>query len=334
MKLLCFRMLPAILLLTSAQLFNGCVTNVYPAENTDSIAQRTEDLAPELGNPAYIGITASLRLKSLTGDPSLIVNLRHKNTGKKLKINAEAKPSLVTKDGFIPLLFVVPHGSYTLETVEFYMPGGEVDGQRYKGTSTTIPLSNKFSGFQVEEGSFIHLLKIGAASSQSKDMAGDSLQHSIQTIHTFERPAPETWERFKGFLLAKSSYFLTRTPMDQLERLKLDWSKNPDRRAPASDGLGFERPFAGRRAESVNKTLEGLNSKARECQRAHAPQKKGRVTYTYIISPDGAVADAKVTENRIAGLSFSDCILAALKTLKFGPAPDDNYSSWSGYLEF
>jgi hypothetical protein len=313
---------------------NGCVTHIYPLENADSIAQEMNALAPQLGKPAFIGITASLKLKSLTEDPSLSIYLRHNNTEKRLKIRAEAKPKLITKDGFIPLLFVVPQGSYSLEKVEIYIPGGEVNGQSFKGSSVTVPIDKKFSGFQIEDGTFIHLMKIGAATAQKFDKNDESLQNSFQTYHSFERPAPETWDKFKRFFLPRTSYFLSRTPMDQVELLKLDWSKDPARGLPSRNGADFEAPFLGRRSESVNKVLESFYLKARECHRTRVPQKKGRINYTYVISPDGSVADAKVTENQIAGQNFADCIAAALKTLKFGPAPHDDYSLWNGYLEF
>lgn len=333
MKESCLRLLRSSIALSTIVFITGCVTTIDPVSSTNTIAEEMRNLSPELGKPAFLGITANLRLKSFNSDPNLSIYLLHANSGKSIKIRADANPSLITKDGFIPLLFIVPHGIYTLEKVELYIPGGEIDGAKFKGSTTTVPLDKSFSKFQIGEGEFLHILKIGATTTQQLKNYGDNLHSSMESYHSFERPAPETWERFKPFLQGKTSFFLRTTPMERVERLALDWTKNPPREKSTTNGVGFERPFSGRRNESVMKVLNGLTLKASECQNKHVTRKKGRLNYSYVIAPDGSVPLTKVTENQLASVAFAECVSAAIKTLKFGPSPDDDYAIWNGSLE-
>lgn len=305
----------------------GCVTFTRPATGPDTLAAQRAEIS---GASGYLALTASFDLKSFTTYPSVEIEITSdKNEKVTLKVGADDLLAFPKAQETVPLVFVVPVGSYRITRTIMNIPGGYVNGHHFDPSEHILSVEKELQPFKIDDGKIVHLAVIKFAMTESQ--SAKYLYYYSQTTVNPTRPDAKVWAPYKDFLAKTPGTYLKKTQLKTFtwpEWTVAGNAKDDDAGGPAIKGGNMLSP------DVIQKVTQARRGDVGACHLHYSPKATGRIEISYVIQPDGKVKEAKLTKSTLAAPKTEGCILGIVKKLKFPKTPDDDFETWTLTWDF
>ncbi len=308
----------------------ACVSYTRPAVSLDSLTEQKK-AAPS--GSGYLAFTAGFDMKTFTGYPSVVFEITDSQTQatQDLRVSPEDMEAFGKGREWVPLVFVVPAGHYTVTRTLMSVPGGYVKGHRFDPADHLLSVEKELQPFTIDANKLTHLAVLHFSMTESN--SAKYLYYYSQSSVDLRKPTAAAWEPYKSFLASTPAVYLKKTQMNTFSwpPMVLTAGAKEETEKEAAPLKGTSQMLS---PDQVQKVTQSKRGEVGACHLQYSPKAKGRIEIKYVVAPDGKIHEAKLVSSTLKAPKTEGCILAVVKTLKFPKTPDDDFETWTLTWDF